>query len=249
MHGVCSFEHDQEGQDMVMKHGAGKQKKLAKHKAKRSVKRSRLLQFSSKDPTVRLRHAEKWPIVHTLVGAKLWSDGIGYLAIGRQEAETRLVFGVFLVDAYCLGVKNAFWNTGTPEDFKELIQRMEQTQKMIPISPACLVKILEGAVAYAQSFGFPPHPDYRHAAMLLEGIDPQACTHEFTFGRDGKPFYIQGPSESPAAASAIMQRIQEAGGHFIIEARGPGMDQFNGLEGEDNELDLIQEEDSPDASA
>ena len=160
---------------MVKKHTAGKQKKLAKQKARRSEKRSRLQQLNSKDPTVRLQRAEKWPIVHALVGAKLWQDGIGYLAIARQEAEGRLIFGVYLVDVYCLGVKNAFWSAGTPGDFKELIQKMGKTQTMIPISPACLVKILEGAVEYARSFGFPPHPDYRHAAMLLAGIDPKAC--------------------------------------------------------------------------
>ena len=160
---------------MVKRHGAGKQKKLAKQKARRSEKRSRLLQLNSKDPTVRLLRAEKWPVVHALVGAKLWKDGIGYLVIARQEVEGRLIFGVYLVDVYCLGVKNAFWSVGTPGEFKELIQKMGKTQTMIPISPACLVKILEGAVEYARSFSFPPHPDYRHAAMLLAGIDPKAC--------------------------------------------------------------------------
>ena len=233
---------------MVKKHTAGKQKKLAKQKAKRSEKRSRLLQLNSKDPTVRLQRAEKWPIIHALVGAKLWEDGIGHLMIARQEAEGRFVFGVYLVDVYCLGVKNAFWSAGTPGDFKELIQKMGKTQTMIPISPACLVKIVAGAVEYAQSFGFPPHPDYRHAAMLLKGIDPNACAHEFTFGRDGKPFYIQGPNESPAQASAIMQRIQEAGGHFIIQASGVGPEELADFEGGDDEFDLIEEEDFPDES-
>jgi len=173
----CTIEQDQEGKGMVKRHGAGKQKKLAKQKARRSEKRSRLLQLNSKDPTVRLQRAEKWPIIHALVGAKLWEDGIGYLVIARQEAEGRLIFGVYLADVYCLGVKNAFWSAGTPGDFKEMLKKMETTQTMVPISPGCLVKILEGAVEYARSFGFPPHPDYRHAAMLLKGIDPLARTN------------------------------------------------------------------------
>ena len=120
--------------------------------------------------------------------------------------------------SYCLGVKNAFWNAGPPGDFKELLQKMEQTQTMVAISPACLVKIVEGAVEYARSFGFPPHPDYRHAALLLSGIDPKACTHEFTFGRDGKPFYIQGPNESPAMASC--HHATNPGGRGTLPHRG-----------------------------
>ena len=85
---------------------------------------------------------------------------------------------------------------------------MEKTQTMCAITPESLVKIVKGAVDFAQSFGFPPHADYRHAAMLLAGIDPSTCQEEFTFGRDGKPFYIQGPNESSAQAAAIAQRIR-----------------------------------------
>ena len=121
---------------------------------------------------------------------------------------------------------------------------MGKTQTMIPISPACLVKILEGAVEYARSFSFPPHPDYRHAAMLLAGIDPKACEHEYTFGLDGKPLYIQGPNESSAQASAIMQRIQESGGHFMIQASGVGPEELADFEGGDDEFDSLEEEDS-----
>ena len=98
----------------------------------------------SNDPTLRLQHVEKWPVVQAIVGTKLWIDGLGYLAIARQEAEGRLIFAVYLVDVYCLGVKNAFWQAGTMGDFKDLIRRMEETQAMTTISPAGLVKIVKG---------------------------------------------------------------------------------------------------------
>ena len=131
---------------------------------------------------------------------------------------------------------------GTPGDFKELVRKMETTQTMIPIAPACLVKIIEGAVDYAQSFGFPPHSDYRHTAMLLEGIDATDCANEFTFGRDGKPFYIQGPNESPLVARAIMQRIQEYGGHFIVLVGGRDSLEFSEWDGEDDEFEFVEME-------
>jgi hypothetical protein len=219
---------------MARNHGARQQKKVARQKAKRSDKRSDLIRRTSSDPTVRFQRAEKWPVVHALVGQNLWKDGIGYLAIARQESEGRLIFGVYLVDVYCLGVKNAFWRAGTNGDFKDLIRKMETTQTMSPISPACLVKIVKGSVDYAQSFGFRPHPDYRHVAMLLEGIEPATCPQEFTFGRDGKPFYIQGPNESPEVARAIAERILAADGHYLVQAPGLGSEGFVEIEGEDN---------------
>jgi hypothetical protein len=215
---------------MAKKHGARQQKKIAKQKARRAEKRSELAQRTSNDPAIRLRRADKWPVVRAVVGARLWEDGIGSLAIARQEAEGRLVFGVYLVDVYCLGVKNAFWRAGSPGDFEDLISDMEQAETMRPISPACLVKIVKGAVEYARLFDFPPHPDYRHAAMLLEGIDPSTCPQEFTFGRDGRPFYMQGPNESYAEVTAIVQRVQEAGGHFILAPSGTGLEDFDEIE-------------------
>src|SRR5262245_60530893 len=233
---------------MAKKHGARQQKRIAKQKAKRLAKRQIVLGRSSKDPTVRLQRAEKWPVVRALVGASLWDEGIGYLLIAREEPEGRLIFASFLVDVYCLGVKDTFWRAGTHQDFEDLIRQMEQVQRMRSIAPPCLVKIVKGAVEYAQSFGFPPHPDYRHASMLLAGIDPSTCPNQFTFGRDGKPLYIQGPNESPAQAESIMRRILDAGGDFLITLPGSGRQVFPGLEGEFDQFDPHGENDSPDES-
>ncbi len=97
---------------MAKEHGTRQQRKIAKQKAKRAEKRSNLARRTSKDPTLRLRQAAKWPVVHALVSADLWKSGLGSLAIARQESEDGLVFAVFLVDVYCLGVKNAFWRRG-----------------------------------------------------------------------------------------------------------------------------------------
>jgi hypothetical protein len=228
---------------MAKQHGAKQQKKIAKQKAKRAAKHATLDRRGSKDPTVRLQHAERWPVVRAVASAELWDQGIGSLVIARQESDGWLVFGVFLVDVYCLGVKNAFWKAGSRADLDELIQRVEESQRTVPIEPACLVKIVTGAVEYARSFGFSPHPDYRHASLLLEGIDPSTCAKEFAFGKDGKPYYIQGPNESFARAEAIMHSVTAAGGHYIMAANPEDVafldseDEFDVLEDFDEEDD------------
>ena len=209
---------------MAKMHGARQQKRAARQKAKRAEKRFYQFQSSTIDPAVRLQGVEHWPAIGAYAGSALWANGIGHLAIARQETESRIAVGVFLVDVYCLGVKDAFWKSGSHADLDRLIARLGETQNVIAIAPACLVKIVKGAVEYAQSFGFPAHPDYRHAARLLEGIDPSLCPKDFSFGRDGKPLYIQGPNESPARAKAIMERVREAGGHFLVRVSGAEYD-------------------------
>lgn len=201
---------------MAKPHGARQQKRLAKQKAKRSEKRAAINRRESKDPSIRLQGAERWPVVQAFMGSRIWADGLGSLVIARQESAGQLVFGVFLVDVNCLGVKNAFWRAGSQASLRELIGRMEETQEMSPVAPECLVKLVKGAVEYARSFGFLPHPDYRHAAMLLEGIDPATCRHDFTFGRDGKPYYVQGPNESFSEVENIMMRVRQVGGNYLV---------------------------------
>jgi hypothetical protein len=231
---------------MAKTHGARQQKKVAKQKAKRSSKGSKLAKQSSKDPTVRLERADKWPVVQALVADEIWDEGVGYAMIARQESEGRVAWGAYLVDTLCLGVKNAFWDVGTRADLNFLVEQMEFTQQMRLVSPADLVKLVQGAVEFAHSFGFRPHPDYRHASRLLEGIDTSTCAEEFTFGSEGAPFYRQGPYESDARAEAIIERVREAGGSYVAGGSilGPHefgrVDEFNPLE-EDDDTDSQSE--------
>jgi hypothetical protein len=125
-----------------------------------------------------------------------------------------------------------------------MVQHLSQSQRMRAIAPACLAKIVKGAVEYAQSFGFSPHPDYDHAAKLLDGIDPTTCPEEFTFGRDGKPFYIQGPNETFAQAQAIMGHVQSLGGHYFIQLPGDDPGEFAGLEDESDDFDSLDEDEA-----
>ncbi len=128
-------------------------------------------------------------------------------------------------------------------EFQDLIEKMEQMQTLNTITPACLAKIIQGAVAYARSFGFAPHPDYHHAAMLLDGLDPAACEQEFAFGRNGEPFYIQGPNETIAQAEAIIARIQAAGGHFMVGGPVSSSGDFAEIEENFDESDDDEDED------
>ena len=230
---------------MAKKHGAKQQKRIAKQKAKRLEKRSLLFRRSSKDPTIRLQAAEKWPVVQSLVGAQPLGrrarlPGDRPAGAGGGNQLRRIPRGCLLPRR-----EECVLAHGSPGDFKELIRRLEKSRSLVPIAPACLVKIVAGAVEYAQSFGFPPHPDYRHAAMLLKGIDPSTCPKPFTYGRDGKPFYIQGPDESFAVAKAISQRLQAEGGHFMVRLPDDAMAGLPTMEGEFDELD---EDDSPEES-
>ncbi|MBI2803536.1 MAG: hypothetical protein HYX68_00965 [Planctomycetes bacterium] len=195
-----------------------RQKQLAKKKAKRTEKRTLIAKQNSDNPVIRLAGAERWPIVAALVPEQLGETGIGNLVLTRRCPDGRLAMAVFLVDTYCLGAKNAFWRILSDWEYEKFLRQVSTRGKMKSVTPEFLTKLVYDAVAYAESFGFPPHPDYRPARMLLAGIDPALCAETFTFGKDGKPFYIDGPNDSPEKIRVIMHRVNLAGGHFVVNA-------------------------------
>lgn len=151
----------------------------------------------------------------------LHKSGMGYVVVARFKGNGDAEVGVFLLDMYCLGVKSAFFTQFYAEEYEnDFLERVFEHDGRTAISPPCARKLVEDAVAYARRLGFEPHPDYRKGARVFGGIDPSACTQQFTFGRDGKPLYVQGPDDSPAMVERVMgnltRRCGEGGFHYVL---------------------------------
>jgi hypothetical protein len=200
----------------MSKNEARRQKQLAKKKAKRVEKRTEIARQSSDNPLIRLAEAESWPIVDALVPESLWAQGIGQLLITRRLPDGRLAIANFLVDVFCLGVKNAYWNIISEWEFDKLKRKLEGMGPLHTVTPEQFAKLVYGAVDFAQAVGIVPHPEYRHAKLLLTGIDPSRCTDVFTYGRDGKPFFVNGPHDTPEKIKIIMHKIKLAGGESVL---------------------------------
>lgn len=124
-------------------------------------------------------------------------DGTGGLVTAlvarrRPHRHTATVC-VYLLDVYCLGVKNAMG----PDNLDDRRQR-RLTEKVFsgyqePPTPASIELVCDlvlGAAEYAHKLGFDPHPDFRQARAHL---GPWNGPSAITFGRNGKPAYVSGP--------------------------------------------------------
>jgi hypothetical protein len=156
--------------------------------------------------------------------ANLFDAGCGYLVVSRLKGGGRIEAGFFLLDLFCLGVKDAgFVQFGSYEDYrKSLLERLFSDEESVQMAPAAGRKLAEDAVAYARGLGFSPGVDYKKACRIFGGISTAECDEQFVFGKDGKPFYIQGPSESPERAEWILRvleaRCGKGGYHYIVAA-------------------------------
>ncbi len=176
-----------------------------------------------------LRKASKWPLKECLV-SKEWRDTtkIVQILISRRGPRGQDAVGTFLVDLGCLGVKNASGYIFTSRrDYKELRNGMARQQELVPADLDLAAKIIREAVAYADSLGFEPHPDFELAKLILGDADPDACNEEIPLGKDGKPFYFSGPYDN---VDAIMKKLERAVGpgnfEFTIHLGDPPPDFF-----------------------
>jgi hypothetical protein len=166
--------------------------------------------------------------------AELFDSGCGYVVVSRFKADGRVESGFFLLDVFCLGVKDAGFHcfTSIPDYQKSLLDRLFPDEDRVRMTPAAARKLTEHAISYARGLGFSPGVDYKKASRVFGGITTADCDEEFMFGKDDKPLYIQGPSDSPAHVERILRvleaRCGEGGYHYIVAA-----DDSEALDGEE----------------
>ena len=154
--------------------------------------------------------ASTFGIGYCKVSEGLFDIGMGYVVLGRTISPTKVAMAAFLLDVYCLGVKNAFFFEIDQGKFREMVEGMtESAGPFVDTDPQCARKIVEGAVDYAKQLGFAHHEDYPPAQALFGDIDADSCPTEYEFGQDGKPLYIAGPHDTPARIRKIMRTLTD----------------------------------------
>lgn len=149
-------------------------------------------------------------------------DAVGLAAVlvtqRRRDRDDLQVAG-FLVDTYCLGVKDAVGpRTMTPARLRRFIDDFFGAYGDAPVeAPVELAAhLVWGAVEYARGLGFEPHRDLRAAAALL---DPLTGPSAIGFGFEGRPFYQQGPFDDPDRILATLERnVGEGNFSFTVRA-------------------------------
>jgi hypothetical protein len=192
---------------------SARQKKLAKKKSKRDTKRKDIARMTSNDPTVALANIAAAPVFESLIPKKT-DQGMGIAVLTRRLPDGRLALATYLLDMYCLGVKDTMWRICSPAQYRENLTRIQSNSPTRAVSPETLTKMVLGAVEYARDLGLAPHPDFRHSRKLLEGFDPELATESFTYGYNGKPMFIQGPRDTPERTKYIMNQLSASGHKF-----------------------------------
>jgi hypothetical protein len=158
----------------------------------------------------------EWAAADPLGAADPGTGGLAQILIARQERASRAMVCGFLVDVYCLGVKNTIGPTSMGSDSipaysRDYFSAFDTPPLSAPLDLA--QHLVHGAVAYARTLGFEPDPGFAATAAYLGA--PSTPT-PIRFGRDGKPFYISGPHDNPRAVVKTLEATAGAGNYHYI---------------------------------
>ncbi len=134
-------------------------------------------------------------------------EGIGTMILALRTAGGVICGATFLCDQYCLGVKDCFAFLEPEGYYRSLLERIRENEELRPVDGGTLRQYIAGLVRWAREVGFEPHHDFRFCSQILLNF-PANTAVEFTYGKDGVPFYINGPYDTPARIEEIAQKLQ-----------------------------------------
>jgi hypothetical protein len=144
-------------------------------------------------------------------------SGLVAVLVAREDRNQGVSVCGYLLDVYCLGVKNVLGPQRMP---RHELRRFAATyfaawdDPGLPIPVDLARHLVFGAADYARSLGFTPHSDFAAGRKMLEPWEEPSAIR---FGRDGKPFYTEGPYDD---ARHVIRTLEAAVGrgnfHFTV---------------------------------
>lgn len=172
----------------------------------------KVIQMLSPENYIRTK-ARILPIYECLVNAEWKETGIANIIIARSHVNGNITVCFYLVDIFCLGVKNTHYRFNiSKEEYQDMVNQSSDMEP-ISISYAFMHNIIYAAVEFADEYGFKPHKDFTSITrfMLEEDTDDIELI-EIECGKDGKPLYISSEDDSEQKINTILKQLEKTAG-------------------------------------
>jgi hypothetical protein len=157
-----------------------------------------------------IRQARAYSIEGCWVRHDWQETGLAVVLVARRQPDGNILFGNYLVDYYCLGLKDTFCNANVPpEQFRREVMHKIFPKRPLSISPALAHEIIYGGIEYAAQFGFRPQRDFKDSQYVLDPPDMHPRSGKVKFGYEGKPLFVAGPYDD---VNAIVNQLRRTAG-------------------------------------
>jgi hypothetical protein len=189
--------------------------KATKRKAVVAGKRQQ--EVAARTPAARIQQAAKMPVLKCLLAPNLFEAGIGAAVLIRGVSREEQHVGTFMLDTFCLGVKDSFFRVLDRQDADAMMASLQAADAVEPVDPSEVRKLLHDLVAWAGANGFPPHKHYVLIETLFGDVVPADTDFTPRFGRDGKVVYMPGPLETAAEIRRRTVMVQSRFGAAAVD--------------------------------
>jgi hypothetical protein len=177
------------------------------------------------------------PILECWISPNWQEAGISSIVVARKHSTGNVTFGTFLLDTYCLGLKNTGVTFSKPQyEYEEILGQLYYSHNgKERIDYVLAHNIIYGAIAYAQDLGFKPEKDWSMSQFILEEDTEDIELMELEFGKNGKPCFINGPYDNVGKiASKLEASVGKGNFEVVLMAGGESFD-FDGDDDYDDE--------------
>ncbi|HAH57778.1 MAG: hypothetical protein KUL83_07845 [Lentimicrobium sp.] len=152
-----------------------------------------------------------------LIADNFKNNGLTICLIVRAQPGGKFTFASILVDRLCLGVKSCMANCNfTALQIEELIEKSERYGKMNEVDPVYFHNLVYAAIDYASELGFKTPDDFYLAEYVLDPEYIDDGIDDIEMGRNGKPYYIQGPYDDVNRIISTLNRSVGPDGYKFI---------------------------------
>jgi hypothetical protein len=189
---------------------------MAQKRAKKAQRRKQVVAQKRQAEAVeaslpaRVLRAAQAPVLQCFLTEAVFDSGMGTLVLARGHSRDHIAMGSFLIDVFCLGIKDVMFQTVEGDTFERYMNAMDAGSAMASIVPSYARKLLRELAAWSQSIGFEPHRDFAAVERIFGDISADESDGVFQFGQDGKPVYIPGPTETAPLIRRRMEQLRKA---------------------------------------
>lgn len=152
--------------------------------------------------------ARTLPLGKCYIAPPDWQEsGMAHVIVTRVRPSCNLIMGAFLVDTFCLGVKDAGYHENmTPSDFEGYLNNYKRGMGLEEISYNEAHNIIYGAMAFAEEGGIKPAKEFDPAGYILEEDTEDIPLIEYNFGKNGKHFLVVNPDRKEMPYYHILKK-------------------------------------------
>ncbi len=176
-------------------------------------KKGKPIQIQSPENYIRTK-ARSLAIFECLVNDDWKDNGIANVIVARKHSNGNITLAIYLVDLYCLGVKDTMYMFNIDENsYRERLHNFPGGSVLSEIDYTLAHNIVFAAIEYAGDYGFSPHKTFTSVTKyMLEEDTDEIELIDIECGLDGKPSFFEGPNDNSSTVSRILKQLERIAG-------------------------------------